>query len=81
MFKPTHMLVSAAKQTPVRVVRGAKGFFLATEQDWLQGRQPVFEIRPKRGVFCHGIQLVGYSLQPLAAKANSAASETAAAHA
>ena len=75
MFSPTHMLVSAAKQTPVRVVRGPQGFFLVTEQEWKQGRKPLFEIRPKRRFFCNGIQVLGYSLQPLATQAKSTESE------
>ena len=38
---------------------------LLTEAEWQQQRQPAFEMRSKLGFFCHGIPVVGYSLQPL----------------
>lgn len=65
MFRPTHLLVSRSKQTPVQLVSSPKGFFLATELDWQQRRQPSFEMHPRRGFFCQGIPILGYSLQPL----------------
>ena len=65
MFRPTHLLVSRSQSTPVKLIKGTKGFFLVTETEWQEQRQPAFEIRPQRGFFCKGIPLLGYSLQPL----------------
>ncbi len=36
-----------------------------TEQDWQTQAEPAFVLHPKRGFFCLGIQVVGYSLQPM----------------
>lgn len=68
MFQPTHLLVSRSKQTPVQLVSSTQGYVLYTEQDWSQSRKPAFELRPKLGVFCQGIPVVGYHLQPLLIK-------------
>ncbi|MGK7875551.1 MAG: hypothetical protein AB4426_20305 [Xenococcaceae cyanobacterium] len=65
MFKPTHLLVSRSRQTPVQLVQSPKGFLLVTEPEWQQNRRPAFEMHLKRGFFCRGIPVVGYSLQPL----------------
>ncbi|MBE9168471.1 hypothetical protein IQ238_13435 [Pleurocapsales cyanobacterium LEGE 06147] len=72
MFRPTHLLVSRSKQIPVHLVSSRKGFFLVTESEWYQNRKPAFEMHPHRGLFCHGIAVLGYSLQPLAIKASEA---------
>jgi hypothetical protein len=66
MFKPTHLLVSRSRQTPVCLLNTAKGFALATEDEWRRNRQPAFEMRSRLGFFCHGTPVVGYNLQPLA---------------
>jgi hypothetical protein len=65
MFRPTHLLVSRSRATPVQLVQSPKGFFLLTEPEWQQHRQPMFEMHPQRGFFCQGIPVLGYSLQPL----------------
>ena len=65
MFSPTHSLVSRSQSTPVQLVKSPEGFFLVTETEWQEQRQPAFEIRPQRGFFCKGFPLIGYSLQPL----------------
>jgi hypothetical protein len=65
MFNPTHQLVSRSKQIPVQLVPNSKGLFLLTEAEWQQQRDPAFEMRPQRGLFCQGIPVVGYSLQPI----------------
>lgn len=65
MFQPTHLLVSRSRQTPVQIAASAQGYALYTEQEWQQGRQPAFEMRSKLGIFCQGVPVVGYSLQPL----------------
>ncbi len=68
MFRPTHLLVSRSRSTPVQLVSSPKGFFLVTEPEWQQQRQPAFEMHPQRGFFCQGIPVLGYSLQPLHAQ-------------
>jgi len=70
-FQPTHWLVSRSTKTPVQLVPGAKGFGLVSELEFDQGREPAFEIRPRQGVFCHGIPVVGYSIAPMPVKAQS----------
>ncbi len=65
MFSPTHSLVSRSQSTPVQLVKSPEGFFLVTETEWQEQRQPAFEIRPQRGFFCKDFPLLGYSLQPL----------------
>lgn len=69
MFNATHLLVSRSRKTPVRLVSSEKGFKLITEQEWQQGSDPAFEMRPKQGFFCRDILVVGYSLQPIALEA------------
>jgi hypothetical protein len=68
MFKPTHLLVSRSKQTPVHLLTTVRGFALVTEAEWQQNQPPAFEIRSKLGFFCHGTPVLGYSLQPLTTK-------------
>ncbi|MBD0268332.1 MAG: hypothetical protein ICV77_08565 [Cyanobacteria bacterium Co-bin8] len=67
MFQPTHLLVSRSRQTPVQLVAGSQGYELYTEKEWQQSRKPAFEMRSKLGIFCQGIPVVGYNLQPLTA--------------
>ena len=74
MFNPTHLLVSRSKQTPVQLVRSSRGFALVTETEWRRHCQPTFELHPKRGIFCKGVQVVGYSLQPLKIQESSTVS-------
>ena len=69
MFRPTHLLVSRSQSTPVQLIKSTKGFFLVTETEWQEQRQPAFEIRPQRGFFCKGFPLLGYSLQPIKTQA------------
>lgn len=71
MFNPTHVLVSRARKTPVRLVPKANGFDILTEMEWQKKRKPAFEMRPKQGIFCQGMSVVGYHLEPIAAKAES----------
>jgi len=65
MFNPTHVLVSKAKASPVRLVPSAKGYYVITESEWQSGQEPAFEVHPKLGFFCKGIKVLGYSLEPL----------------
>jgi len=66
MFNPTHQLVSRSRKTPVQLVPADKGYALLTETEWQRGSAPSFEIRPKLGIFCKGVPIVGYRLEPIA---------------
>lgn len=79
MFQPTHLLVSRSRQTPVQIAASSQGYALYTEQEWLQGRNPAFEMRSKLGIFCQGVPVVGYSLQPLETQAPAESNPAAAA--
>jgi len=67
MFQATHLLISRAKQIPVQLVTGTKGFQILTETEWAQNREAAFVFHPKLGFSCHGVSVVGYSLQPITA--------------
>lgn len=69
MFQPTHLLVSRSRQTPVQLVSSPQGYVLYTEQEWTRSSKPAFELRPRLGLFCQGVSVVGYHLQPLPTKA------------
>lgn len=69
MFQPTHLLVSRTRKTPVRLEAKSKNYGVYTEHEWLQNREPALEFRPKLGLFCQGVQLVGHQLEPLATEA------------
>ncbi len=77
MFCPTHMLVSRSRRTPVQLVANGQGFHLLSEVEAQQNREPAFEIRPKLGIYCKGIPVVGYRLEPLAVAVPRSSSETA----
>jgi hypothetical protein len=77
MFQPTHLLISRSRPTPVQLVKSPQGFFLVTEPEWQQHRQPAFEMLPQRGFFCQGIPVLGYSLQPLDIQLSLTASASA----
>ncbi|NEQ29978.1 MAG: hypothetical protein F6K04_03080 [Leptolyngbya sp. SIO4C5] len=64
MFTPTHTLVSRSRRIPVRLARGNQRFLIFTEQEWAQKKKPAFEMHPKLGVFCKGVQVLGYHLEP-----------------
>lgn len=66
-FQPTHQLVSRSRKIPVMVVAGNERSQVFTEQEWLENRIPAFELHSKLGLFCRGVQIVGYQLDPLTA--------------
>ncbi|MGF1566733.1 MAG: hypothetical protein ACFCVD_01425 [Nodosilinea sp.] len=72
MFTPTHVLISRTKATPVQLAAGTNGYQLYTEAEWQQGSSPAFEMHPKLGFFCRGVQVVGFRLQPVEAVATTA---------
>lgn len=74
MFQPTHLLVSRSRKTPVQLVPSANGLTLLTETEFYAGAEAAFEMRPRLGIFCKGVPLVGYSLQPLPASVPAAPS-------
>jgi hypothetical protein len=71
MFKPTHLLVSRSQATPVQLINSQKGYFLVTETEFTNHNEPAFELQAKRGIFCKGIPVVGYSLQLLVPNSQS----------
>jgi hypothetical protein len=64
-FQPTHYLVSRSRKVPVMVVQGGLRSQVFTEQEWQQGKEPAFELHAKLGLYCKGVQIVGYQLEPL----------------
>ncbi|MBD0336460.1 MAG: hypothetical protein ICV62_13305 [Cyanobacteria bacterium Co-bin13] len=68
-FQPTHYLVSRSRKVPVRVVSGNLRSQVFTEQEWLESRDPAFELHAKLGLYCRGVQIVGYHLEPVAVPA------------
>jgi hypothetical protein len=64
MFSPTHVLISRTRKTPVQLVATRGGYQLYTEADWQRGKAASFELKPKLGLFCQGVQVVGFRLEP-----------------
>ncbi|HIK54592.1 MAG TPA: hypothetical protein IGS37_05455 [Synechococcales cyanobacterium M55_K2018_004] len=76
-FQPTHYLVSRTRKTPVQLVMSEQGCKLLTAQEFEQGKEPAFELRSRQGVFCQGVLVVGYSLEPMGVvKADEAVAST-----
>ena len=73
-FQPTHTLVSRSRRLPVQLVPGRERHWVVTEQDWRKGGEPAFQLHPKLGFFCRGIQVLGYRLEPLESEAESSSS-------
>jgi hypothetical protein len=67
VFQPTHLLVSRTRRVPVQLIKQQQSLQLLTEPEWQSGAEPAFEFQTKRGFFCKGIAIVGYSLQPIVA--------------
>ncbi|MEM6424170.1 MAG: hypothetical protein AAGF66_14060 [Cyanobacteria bacterium P01_H01_bin.119] len=65
MFNPTHQLVSRSRKVPVMLRPKRDGFLVFTESEWEQQRQPAFSVHPKMGIYCQGIQVIGYRLEPI----------------
>ncbi len=71
-FQPTHYLVSRTRHIPVQLLTTPQGAQLLTEVEWQQGLSPAFSMHPKRGFFCHDIQVIGFRLEPIASQGASA---------
>lgn len=76
-FQATHLLVSRSRQIPVMVQPGGDRSMIYTQGEWEQQRDPAFALHPKLGMFCRGVQVLGYQLEPLEAEV---AAEMATAH-
>jgi hypothetical protein len=74
MFSPTHLLISRTRETPVQLVATREGYCLYTEAEWQQGKDAAFELKPKQGLFCKGVSVVGFRLEPMKHEAKSSAS-------
>lgn len=70
MFNPTHWLVSRSRRIPVILQRQGETVFVFTESEWGKTHSPAFELRSKMGLYCRGIKVVGYELEPMLTKAN-----------
>jgi hypothetical protein len=78
-FQPTHYLVSRTRHIPVQLLTTPQGAQLLTEIEWQQGLPAAFSMHPKRGFFCHDIQVIGFRLEPIAS--HGASASVTAAHA
>lgn len=77
MFQPTHWLVSRSRKVPVVVQSQGDKLLLFTEAEWGKTKAPAFELHSKMGMYCKGVQVLGYELQPIVATTEAAAPVTA----
>ena len=66
MFQPTHWLVSRSRKVPVVVQPQGDKSLLFTEAEWGKKTSPAFELHSKMGIYCKGVQVLGYELKPIA---------------
>lgn len=66
MFRPTHWLVSRSRKIPVFVQSQGDKSLVFTEKEWGNTTSPAFELHTKLGMFCRGVQVLGYDLEPIA---------------
>lgn len=71
MFQPTHWLVSRSRKVPVMVQPQGEKSLLFTEAEWGKTTSPAFELHAKMGMYCRGIQVLGYGLEPMTAAVES----------
>jgi len=69
MFQPTHWLVSRSRKVPAVVQSKGDKTLIFTEPEWEKTGTPAFELDAKMGMYCRGVQVLGYSLEPMAATA------------
>ncbi len=77
MFEPTHWLVSRTRKVPVVVQAQGDKSLVFTEAEWGQATPPAFEFHARTGVYCRGIQVLGYTLEPLTTTAPVSACQEA----
>lgn len=65
MFQPTHWLVSRSRKVPVVVKPQGDKSLLFTEAEWGKTDSPAFELHSKMGMYCKGVQVLGYELEPI----------------
>ena len=65
MFQPTHWLVSRSRKIPVFVQSQRDKSLVFTEKEWGTTVSPAFELHDKLGMFCRGVKVVGYELEPI----------------
>ncbi|MEO0826506.1 MAG: hypothetical protein AAFW84_28875 [Cyanobacteria bacterium J06635_15] len=65
MFNPTHILISRSRKVPVMLKSGRECLLIFTQQEWEQQRTPAFNVHPKLGIYCQGISVIGYRLEPI----------------
>lgn len=75
MFQPTHWLVSRSRKVPVVVQPQGDKSLLFTEAEWGKTASPAFELHSKMGMYCKGVQVLGYELQPMTATVESPAAK------
>ncbi len=75
-FVPTHTLVSRTRRVPVLVQSKGDCSWVYTEAEWGQAHAPAFELRPKLGMSCQGVPVLGYRLEPLTAENTAAPAPT-----
>ena len=78
MFQPTHWLVSRSRKVPVVVQSKGDRSLVFTAAEWGQTESPAFELRSKMGMYCKGVQVLGYGLEPMSSTAEVASKATAA---
>lgn len=65
MFQPTHWLTSRNRKVPVVVKSLGDRSLIFTEAEWNRTYSPAFELHPKLGIFCRGVQVIGHELVPI----------------
>lgn len=71
MFQPTHWLVSRSRKVPVMVQPQGDKLRLFTESEWGKTTTPAFELHARMGLYCRGVQVLGYELEPMTANAEA----------
>ncbi|MGD1859686.1 MAG: hypothetical protein ACFB0E_06920 [Leptolyngbyaceae cyanobacterium] len=65
MFQPTHWLVSRSRKVPVAVEPRGEKTLVFTEPEWNRTDPPAFELHVRMGMYCRGVQVLGYKLEPM----------------
>jgi hypothetical protein len=65
MFRPTHWLVSRTQKVPVVVRSTGEKSQVFMENEWNSTTTPAFELHSRMGLYCQGVQVLGYALEPM----------------
>lgn len=71
MFQPTHWLVSRSRKVPVAVQPQGDKMLVFTETEWQKTAAPAFEFHARMGMYCRGVQVLGYALEPMTVPAEA----------